>query len=66
MIGIAVILGIASITLCNANVNVENELMEIRTILIHQKREIKALRNETAFYVLTSGKWQWKYIILKT
>lgn len=46
MIGIAVILGIASITLCTANVNVENELMEIRTILIYQKREIKALRNE--------------------
>lgn len=46
MIGIALILGITSITICYANANVENELMEIRTILIHQKREIKALRNE--------------------
>lgn len=44
MIGIAVVLG--TITLCYANANIENELMEIRTILIHQKREIKALRNE--------------------
>lgn len=44
MIGIAVILG--TITLCLANVDVDNELMEIRTILIRQEKEIKALRNE--------------------
>lgn len=44
MIGIAVVLG--TITLCYANVDVENELMEIRTILIRQEKEIKALRNE--------------------
>ncbi|XP_052699422.1 complement C1q tumor necrosis factor-related protein 3-like [Crassostrea angulata] len=44
MIGIAVVLG--TITLCYANVDVENELMEIRTILTRQEKEIKALRNE--------------------
>lgn len=44
MIGISVILG--TITLCYANVDVENELMEIRTILIRQELEIKALRNK--------------------
>lgn len=44
MLGIAVVLG--TITLCNAYVDVEHELLEIRTILINQEREIKALKNE--------------------
>lgn len=44
MIGIAVVLG--TITLCYANVDVVNELMEIRTIVTRQEKEIKALRNE--------------------
>lgn len=43
MIGIGVVLG--TIALCYANVNVENELMEIRTILNRQEKEIIALRN---------------------
>lgn len=44
MIGITVVLG--TIVLCYANVDVENELLEIRTILTRQEKEIKALRNE--------------------
>lgn len=44
MIGISVILG--TITICYANVDVENKLMEIRTILNRQEKEITALRNE--------------------
>lgn len=43
MIGIGVVLG--TIALCYANVNVENELMEIRTILNRQEKEMIALRN---------------------
>lgn len=44
MIGISVIL--ETITFCYANVDVENNLMEIRTILNRQEKEITALRNE--------------------
>lgn len=44
MIGIGVVLG--TIAFCYANVNVENELMEIRTILNRQEKEIIALRDE--------------------
>lgn len=44
MIRIAIILG--TISLCYAYMDVENEFIEIRTILMHQEREIKILRNE--------------------
>lgn len=44
MIGIVVVLG--TISICYANVDVVNELMDIHTILIRQEREIKALKNE--------------------
>lgn len=44
MIKIAIILG--TISLCYAYVDVENEFIEFRTILMRQEREIKLLRNE--------------------
>lgn len=58
MIGISKIL--ETITFCYANVDVENNLMEIRTILNRQEKEITALRNENAFYALISRNWRWK------
>lgn len=44
MIKIAIILG--TFFLCYAYVDVENEFIEVRTILMRQEREIKLLRNE--------------------
>lgn len=44
MIRIAFILG--TISLCYAYLDVENEFIEIRAILMRQEREIKLLRNE--------------------
>lgn len=44
MIKIAIILG--TFFLCHAYVDVENEFIEVRTILMRQEREIKLLRNE--------------------
>lgn len=44
MIKITIILG--TFFLCYAYVDVENEFIEIRTILMRQEREIKLLRNE--------------------
>lgn len=44
MIRIAIILG--TISLCYAYMDVENEFIEIRKILMRQEREIKLLRNE--------------------
>lgn len=64
MIGIVVVLG--TISICYANVDVVNELMDIHTILIRQEREIKALKNENRVLRADVNKMQWRSILSRT